>query len=134
MSLRDEMKRVAEIKVLDELYEGLGVTGLGWDGPQDAMETRIVLLEASRKPMSINMVDTLRSRGMSLFEKMWEQVRDFVCYLYRERPKFEGQELDLAQYIAAALIAAGKLANPIVAFVAMIAVRRGLDNLCALDK
>lgn len=120
----------------DDLYKHLGMASLGTESMSEAVSSMQFLMSTAENTDSAvskrNLADTLLERGKKTFDVLWNGLKNIVCSIYRGGQPV-GDAKDLSAYIIGILIETGKIANPFVALVITIAVKKGLDLLCPVQ-
>jgi hypothetical protein len=118
----------------EDLYKHLGMADLGTRSVTEAVDSMNMLISAAANTdaasATLFLGQSLLENGHRVFELLWGGLKDLVCTIYSEKSSI-GDAKDLATYIAAVVVAAGAISNPLAVLVITIAVKKGLDNLCA---
>ena len=119
----------------DDLFKYLGMAYLGTvsiDESIDSMNALVSVAGDSNADSAISTLgNNLQVKGQHYFKLLWDDLKGVVCTIYNGKTNID-QEKDLAAYLVDVVIAAGKIANPLAALVITIAVKKGLDKLCAV--
>ena len=128
ITITDDDTALLDNASVDDLYSHLG----GADAaPQpEAVSASLAALHANAKAASPGLLDDLKAKGKALFDKYWPMVQAKVCALYAE----DGGSGDKKGWIAkaaGAIAAAFNLTATVAVLVIGIAIKLGLDALCA---
>jgi len=118
----------------DDLYKQLGMASLGTSNFTESIDSMNMLMSVANNTdahlATKSLGDNLLNKGKVVFTQTWNSIKGLVCTIYNEKILLEGQ--DLATYIIAAIIAAGKLANALATLIVTLAVKKGLAKMCAI--
>ena len=132
----------------EDLYKHLGMVSLGTNSLSESTRSMNMLMSMAANPdaeIATNTLwENLLENGRNYFARAWNALKDIICTIYKGNDKLEGK--DLVSYIvgellgmiggaiAAGTLLAGIISNPLLILVITIAVKKGLDLLCAIPK
>jgi hypothetical protein len=120
----------------DELYETLGVSDMGSESFNDAVNTRLDLHAAALNTNPVaaraSLTGKLLSRGKAVFARLWGEAKKLVCFIHRSDAKLDG-DANLVKYLAGVVVAALKWNAGIALAVVTIAFKHGLDQVCPVE-
>ena len=130
ITITDDDTAILDNASVDDLYGHLG----GADAaPQpEAVSDSLAALGAKARTADPGLLQDLASKGRALFEKYWPMVQAKVCSLYAE----DGGSGDRKGWIAkaaGAIAAAFNLTATVAVLIIGIAIKLGLDALCATE-
>lgn len=118
----------------DDLYKQLGMASLGTSNFTESIDSMNLLMSVASNTdahlATKSLGDNLLNKGKVVFTQTWNSIKDLVCTIYNEKILLEGK--DLATYIIAAIIAAGRLVNALATLIVTLAVKKGLTKMCAI--
>lgn len=118
---------------LDEIEESLGVAVMGWESADSAIYDRSFLLsvadEENPQAAARFLKGSLRQKAKLFFARFWEKLKDIICRLPRDTlPPSQG---GLVAYLADLIVAILKIPQGIAVLLAIMIVKKGLDNICS---
>jgi hypothetical protein len=118
----------------EDLYKHLGMADLGTRSVTEAVDSMNMLMTAAANTDSasatMSLGQSLMEKGQRVFVSLWDGLKEVVCTIYKDKTGI-GDAKDLVTYLVAAVVAAGTISNPLAVLVITIAVKKGLDTLCA---
>lgn len=119
----------------DDLYKHLGMASLGTRSFSESVSSMNMLMSTAANTNAAvatkSLGDSLLEKGKEFFEWSWKRIKGIVCTIYTGKTNIGDK--DLATYIAGVVAAAGTVTNPLAALIITIAVKKGLDKLCAIS-
>ena len=120
---------------LDDLFADLALADAGTHGPfglslESLSDTRGAM--SAKSGATAAGMDGLFGLGRRIFNRVWPTVRGVVCALYAENDG-DGEAKGWVTTVATAKLAATSVASPVAIIIAVIAMKMGLDQLCATD-
>lgn len=118
---------------LDELFADLALADAGTRGPfglslESLTDTRSAM--SAKSGATAAGMDGLFGLGRLIFNRVWPTVRGVVCALYAENDG-DSEVKGWVTTVATAVLAAASVSSPVAIIVAVIAMKMGLDRLCA---
>ena len=126
ITVTDDDTAILDSASVDDLYGHFG----GADAAPQPETVSLSALHANAKAADPSLLQDLKSKGKALFDKYWPMVQAKVCGLYAE----DGGSGDRKGWIAKAadaIAAAFNLTAAVAVLVIGIAIKLGLDALCA---
>jgi hypothetical protein len=130
ITITDDDTAILDNASVDDLYGHLG--GAEAAPQPEAVSDSLTALSAKAKTADPSLLQDLASRGKALFDRYWPMVQAKVCGLYAE----DGGSHDRKGWIAkaaGAIAAAFNLTATVAVLVIGIAIKLGLDALCATE-
>ena len=118
----------------DDLYKQLGMASLGTSNFTESVSSMNMLMSVATNTdahlATKSLGGSLLSKGKVFFAETWNSIKGLVCTIYNE--KILLGDKDLAAYIIAAIVAAGMLTNALAILIITLAVKKGLNTMCAI--
>ncbi len=136
MGDQDVVQQVEQAWVMsdEDLYRHLGMASLGTSNFNESVGSMKMLMSTAANTdadlATKSLGDSFLSAGQVFFAQMWDSLKGVVCSIYND--KINIGDKDLAAYIVGILLAAGTITNALAVLIVTIAVKKGLNNLCAI--
>ncbi len=118
----------------EEIYRLIGLVKMGTESVMEAKKSiGFVMSVAGNNDTDVAIAltnSTFLEKGKRHFRELWDGLKKIVCEIYARNLKLEGK--DLVTYIVAAIMATVNIANALLVLIITIAVKKGLDKLCAV--
>lgn len=119
----------------NDLYKHLGMASLGTKSITESIDSMKMLISTAANTdaalAAASLDETLLEKGRESFKCLWDGLKDSVCPIYRNGASIGGTKV-LVTDIINILVTAGVIANPPLVMAITIAVKLGLDLLCAI--